>query len=390
MHDAVMEELRRRLTEVDQIDVSRYQFINMEQLRDAAGDDWPVMRARVFLATRSIIERRVAEDDLIIPCATGYLVIYKSIAEKLAEQSTARIKEEMERFFLGDGKLTELKVEAVAEQLSIAEFEAALAAADLDFVDAPPSPPEEAPEPASAPSPFEGLSFMPAWDARQEAAASYFATPRAPSPSEGGCPLGVVRPDKPEPRLAFDLSVLDAAFGALDQLLSQGTRCAVIAPAGFANLSMPRTRAQYVTALSKAPEALKALLWVRVEDAPVGPPRAVMVEMGRLLKAHTPNLFIDTTLDALNLTAQSETGAGWIGASFAAHRSAHRSDLDRFNAIARRSGTATYLTDADTPAQLDMALSSGVRLIAGRAIAAYDAPRAPFRLSRDALVKRAA
>jgi hypothetical protein len=380
--------LKRRLAEVDRIDVSRYQFINMERLRDAAGANWPAMRARVFLATRSMIERRVAEDDLIIPCATGYLVIFKALAQKLAERTTERIREDMERFFLGDGELAQLNVEAVAEQLSIAEFEAALAAADLDFAEAPGlAPPPHAAQDEAA---FDGLDYVPAWDARQEAAASYFATPRPAVSSDGVRPSAVLKPEKPDPRLAFDLEVLDTAITALEALVSNGTRCALIIPAGYASLSLPRTRSAYVTALSQAPEALKSLIWVRLEDAPTGPPRAVMAETGRILKAQAAQLFVDASLDTLDLSPHAETGAAWVGAGLSPNRSLSTARLERFTAIAQRRNMATYVSNADKPDQLHTALQAKARLIAGRSIAVYDAPRAPFRLSRAALLSRAA
>ncbi len=390
MQDAVMEELRRRLAEVDRIDVSRYQFINMERLRDAAGADWPAMRSRVFLATRSMIERRVAEDDLIIPCATGYLVIFKALSHELAERTTERIRKEMEQFFLGDGELADLKVEAVAEQQSIAEFEAALAATDLDFVDDTGSASAPASEADDTPALFDGLDYYPAWDARQEAAASYFATPRAFASPDGVRAPAVLKPRKPDPRLTYDLEVLETALAALERLIASGSRCALIVPAGYASLALPRTRSSYVTALSNAPKALKPLIWVRLEDAPAGPPRAVMAETGRILKAQSAQLFLDASINTLDMSPHAETGAGWVGAVPAGLRGASGADLERFAAVARRRNLAAYFAEADRPAQLRAAIDAQIRLIAGRSIGVYDAPRAPFRLSRSSLVKRAA
>ena len=153
---------------------------------------------------------------------------------------------------------------------------------------------------------------------------------------------------------------------------------------------MPRTRSSYVTALSNAPKALKPLIWVRLEDAPDGPPRAVMAETGRLLKAQSAQLFVDASPQSLDLVPHAETGAGWIGASLGANRTVVDADLERFAAIARRRGLETYMTEADRPEQLRAAVNARTRLIAGRAVAVYDAPRAPFRLSQASLLKRAA
>jgi len=391
MDDAVMQELKRRLTEVDRLDVSRYQFINMEQLKRAAGAGWPDMRARVFLATRSLIERRVAEDDLIIPCATGFLVIFKALSGKQAEQTTKRIAEDMERFFLGDEDLAALNVEAFAEQLSIAEFEAALAAADIEFIDDGAASNGE-PSPASDDAPLiGGLDFFPLWDAHKEAAASYFVAPRPAEGQEGGHAIPVFKPDKPDLRLDFDLDVLDRAAMALERLIDTGSRCALIAPAGFASVSSPRTRSTYVTALARLPDALKPLIWVRLEDAPTSAPASVMAETGRILRSHAAHLFVDTPLNTLCLHAQAETGAAWIGGRLDPLRArVQRNDLDRFTALAGRRPMSTFVDGVHRPAQVRLAVDAGIRLIAGRAIGVYDAPRAPFRLPRRALLSSAA
>jgi hypothetical protein len=390
MDDAVMQELKRRLTESDRLDVSRYQFINMERLKTAAGAGWPDMRNRVFVATRSMIERRVADDDLIIPCATGFLVIFKALSGKLAEQTTKRIAEDMERFFLGDAELAALNIEAFSEQLSIAEFEAALAAADIEFIDDGDAP-DGAPALDGAPL-ISGLDFYPVWDANKEAAASYFAAPRPTENQPGRGPaIPVFRPEKPDPRLDFDLDILDRAAMALERLIDSGSRCAVIVPAGFASLSLPRTRASYVTALARLPEALKPLVWVRLEDAPPSAPASVMAEKVRILRGLAAHLFVNTALVALSVDSQTETGAGWIGGTLDPMRSSvQRNDLDRFTALAGRRSVSTFVDGAHSTAQLKLAAEAGIRLIAGRAVGVYDAPRAPFRLLKAALLSKAA
>jgi hypothetical protein len=390
MDDAVMQELRRRLSETDRLDVSRYQFINMERLKKAAGPSWPDMRNRVFLATRSIIERRVAEEDLIIPCATGFLVIFKALSGKLAEQTTKRIAEEMERFFLGDAELAELNVQAFAEQLSIAEFEAALAAADIEFIDDGAAPAGDPGAATGAAPLIGGLDFYPVWDASNEAAASYFVAPRSPETPDAAT-LPLFKPEKPDPRLDFDLDVLERAAMALERLIDTGSRCAVITPAGFASVSSPRTRSSYVTALARLPQALKPLIWVRLEDAPPNAPTSVMAETGRILRSHAPQLFVDAPLGTLCLASQTETGAAWIGGRLDPMRtSVQRNDLDRFTALAGRKSVSTFADGAHSPALVRLAIDAGVRLVAGRAVGVYDAPRAPFRLSRSGLLSAAA
>ncbi len=385
-----MDELKRRLTKADRLDVSRYQFINMERLQMAAGPAWPDMRGRIFLATQGMIERRVAEEDLIIPCATGFLVIFKAMSGKLAEDTTRRIREEMEQFFLGDPELADLGVEAFSEQLSIAEFEAALAAADLEFVDEDPVTAPTA-EREVADTPTWQLRFFPVWDTQMEAAASYFVEPCSDNGNAHGWQTPLLKPDRPDARLEFDLDVLEHAVRALEQLVSTGSKCALITPVGFASASLPRTRASYVTALSKLPDSLRQLIWVRLEGAPSNAPASIMGETGRILRAQAPHLYVDASLASVSLDSQSETGAGFVGCSLTADRvSAQRADLDRISALARRKKVTAYLDGVHRFEDLQVAINSGMRLISGRSVGEFDEPRAPFRLTAQALLSRAA
>jgi hypothetical protein len=51
---------------------------------------------------------------------------------------------------------------------------------------------------------------------------------------------------------------------------------------------------------------------------------------------------------------------------------------------------STFVDGAHSTAQLKLAAEAGIRLIAGRAVGVYDAPRAPFRLLKAALLSKAA
>lgn len=389
MHDSVMVELKRRLAEADEVDVSRYQFVNMDPVRDAAGPLWPELRERVFVATRSIIERRIAEDDLIIPCATGFLVVFKALSGDPAAQLTARIRAEMERFFLGQGDLAGIGVDSTSERLSIEEFRAALALAEpeADTQTAGPKGPGQ-PEPIK----LADLAFHAAWDAKREAVASYFVRPRTTIERDGGW-----RPDlgaqlaRPDDRLAFDLRVLAQAAQALDGVLAQGARCGLITPAGFTSLSQPRTRSAYVTALAALPREKRQLIWTCIEGAPAEAPEASLGETGRIVLAHSPHLFVLAPLTAASLERYALTGAAWIGAALPDRMTgAVRADMERFIALAQRLKTPVFFDECHNWESARAAARSGAGLVAGRAAGVFEAPRAPFRLSRAHLLSNAA
>jgi hypothetical protein len=391
MSDPVMIALKRRLAQADEIDVSRYQFVNMEAVRQAAGELWPGLRERVFVATRSIIERRIAEDDLIIPCATGYLVVFTALSGEPAARLTRKISEEMERFFLGDGELSELGVSAASERQSVEQFRAALAAADVDADPEGEALASSPPEPGGAIE-LASLRYHAAWDTRREAVASFMVHPRTTSERDSGW-----RPDlgaqlaRPDDRLAFDLSVLEQAARTLAQLQRSGVRCGLITPAGFASLSHPRTRSSYVTALSALPTDIRQLIWTCIEGAPADAPSATLAETGRIVGARSAQLFLTSPIGASSLERYAQTGAGWIGAALKdSSAAALRSDLERFMAKARRRRMKVFFTGCHDWETVRTSSRLGADLIIGKAVGAFDAPVAPFRLSRARLLSRAA
>ncbi|MEQ8434986.1 MAG: hypothetical protein RIA71_12160 [Oceanicaulis sp.] len=391
MDDAVMQALKRHLDSAETLDVSRYQFVNMEAVKTAAGALWPEVRARVFLASRSIIERRIAEDDLVVQCATGFLVIYKATTGAMAEQTTARIRADLERFFLGERFADLMRVQATSERLTPAEFEAAMAEAGLE--DADPEPPAAAPR-TTHPGLLRSMDFHAAWDVRKEAVASYFAKPVV-TETEGGPDLSEASINaalsRPEDRLAFDQAVLTRACAALETLLQAGTRCALIVPAGYGALSNSRLRAGYVTALAHLPRELKKLIWVRLVGAPGDTPASVIAETGRTLLPYTGQLFLDADIRSVTLERQMESDAHWLGARLPDKlTAAARQDVERFIALAKRAGRPVYFDGVNDWERLRYASRTPARLLVGAAIGRHESPPAPFRLTRNGLLARAA
>lgn len=392
MDDAVMQALKRHLASAETIDVSRYQFVNMEAVRSAAGDLWPEVRERVFLASHSIIERRVADEDLIIQCASGFLVIYKAVSGSTAEQTTSRIRADLERFFLGERFANLMRVQATSEKLTPAEFEAALAEAQIDA--SAPQPPKRPETRARHPGVISKLEFLSAWDVRNEAVASFLVSPvvleheNGPAMTSATLAASLVRP---EDRLAFDKEVLRRACDSLEPLLKAGTRCALVVPAGYSALAAPRHRAGYVSALAALPPELKPLIRVRVTGAPSDAPPAVIAETGRTLLPYTSQLFLDAELKAASLERQLESEAHWIGADLPARLTdAVRQDVERFLSMAGRAGRSVYFNAVDDWESFRFASRTQARFLSGEAIGRLDEPSAPFRLARTRLLSRAA
>lgn len=395
MHDAVMRLLKSHLASVDHVDLGRYQFVDLDPVREAAGALWPQLRERAFLASRTIIERRIAEDDLIIPCATGFLVIFKALTGDPAQRRTETIRGELEAFFMGDEELGGLKVEGKSERLTLSEFEAALARSQPEAEPRAPGPRRGTPEagPADALR-IDALDYLPAWDARNEAVGGFFMRARRLATDGRGWLVNgaIVRgARKAEARLALDLLVLDRAAAALERLVKAGSRCALIVPAGYDSLSQPRCRSAYITRLTALGPAFKAMIWVRLEDTPLDAPRAALAETGRMIAQHAGRLFVHAPADALTLEPLTELRPALIGADFpTGSDAAIRTDLDRFMALVRRTGAGAYLDSLESWEAVRLGVRSAARLLAGPSIGVLSAPRAPYRLTRSGLLANAA
>ncbi|KAA5801604.1 hypothetical protein F1654_11955 [Alkalicaulis satelles] len=393
MHDEVMQLLKCHLASVDHVDVGRYQFVNLEPVREAAGALWPQLRERAFLASRTIIERRIAEDDLIIPCATGYLVIFKALTGGPAHRLTTKIRTELETFFLGDKELADLKVAASSEKLSLSEFEEALARSQAE-TEPEPVRTAQGPQQAKDVLGIDMLDYMPVWDARKEAVGGFMLRARRLNKDSrswlvNGDILRGAR--KPETRLALDVMVLERAVRSLESLISAGSRCALIIPAGYDSLSQPRLRSDYVTRLSTLAPALRAMIWVRLDGAPADAPLAALAETGRIIAQHAGKLFIHARSDALSLAPYAEMSPALIGTDFpTGSEAAIRTDLERFIALARRAGLETYLDNLNSWEEVRLAARSSARLLSGPSIGVFREPRAPYHLSRAGLLARAA
>ncbi len=393
MQDTVFEELRRHLASADHVDLGQYRFINLEAVRAAAGPMWESLRSRVFLASESIIRKYAGESDLVIQCATGFLVVYRGSEPEEAQATTRAIGEALRRFFLGETMTRLMGLETSCEQLSVAEFAATLDAAQAE---------ERASEGAraevrqlAARRVIDPLQFGPVWDPRREAVASFMARPRRRrEDGRGWVPASDLLCGRPghEPRLELDLAVLALVREALSALQAGNARCGVITPVGYPALAHPGTRTRYATALAAIPEALRRLIVLKVEAAPLDAPAGQISENCRTLLPHCGRLVLHASLDALSLQRFENAGATLVGASLPASgsRSAIEHDLERFCALARRISLPVYLDAVADWEQLKIALASPVRLIAGPVFGERSELAVPYRLSRARALSSAA
>src|SRR5215468_1742955 len=88
------ERIRRLANGRNTIDVAQFQFIGLDEIKARYAHRWPEKRERVQGIARDFITKRVAPEDVLIPGADGFLVVFGSRAGILADTAAQRISKE--------------------------------------------------------------------------------------------------------------------------------------------------------------------------------------------------------------------------------------------------------------------------------------------------------
>ena len=81
--------IRRLANGRNTIDVAQFQFIGLAEIRERYGAQWPGKRERVFQVARNFIAKRIAPEDVMIPAAEGFLVVFGAFSGILADAAAA-------------------------------------------------------------------------------------------------------------------------------------------------------------------------------------------------------------------------------------------------------------------------------------------------------------
>jgi hypothetical protein len=104
------------------IDAAQVRLIGLEEIRKAAGENWPRMRERVRDGSFQILSRFVTSEDVIVPAGDGFLVILAEGAAGVNQERCRKMREALLSFYLGEEALKTLKPEVSARTLSADGF----------------------------------------------------------------------------------------------------------------------------------------------------------------------------------------------------------------------------------------------------------------------------
>gem|GEM_PF-1732136 len=122
MNVETMKRLKAALAGRPSVDIGHFQWINLDMVRDEAGEQWEALRTKIYSAAAHFIEKRLGEEDVMVRCQGGFILIFANHTGEAANARTEAISQELNRFFLGDRILNKLEVSSQTQSVSMAEL----------------------------------------------------------------------------------------------------------------------------------------------------------------------------------------------------------------------------------------------------------------------------
>jgi hypothetical protein len=162
------------------LDVAQFQFVGFADIRLRYGATWDEKRERVHTIARHFIAKRIRMDDLMIPGADGYLIVFARHSGKEADMAAQRISRELNEFFIGSGGPdNDMRIEAQYKQMNVTEI-SAMVTNRGELPNVAREAATEAPITGLIPADRVRMSFQPMWDSRREAVSQYIVKPVDP------------------------------------------------------------------------------------------------------------------------------------------------------------------------------------------------------------------
>lgn len=125
MSEAVIERIKTVLAGRSDIDIGNFQWVNLDMVKDEAGEQWIAVRSKIYNAASLFLEKRIGKQDVLIRCRGGFILFFADLVGEQAAKKTKELTDSLNHFFLGDRVLRNLEIKAETQSLSkseIAEF----------------------------------------------------------------------------------------------------------------------------------------------------------------------------------------------------------------------------------------------------------------------------
>lgn len=288
------------------LEVAQMQLINIGEIIAAAGFGWSKLKEKIRFGTLSFLRGCLDDEDIVIPCDDGFLVIYENGDADAITRRTEEIRHLLIQFYLGQEGLERLRVQAGRQSMPARALHALASEDALIDVTAVTADPKT-------------FLFAPIWHTKRRAVVAYFAGPVAGAPDgrafvydSGFGDSGLTKGDD---YLAVDLGVLERARTYLETAPCGAAQAAIGVSVHASTLQRKARRALYLSQLNDVARRHRRLVSARVAEIGRGTPISVVAEWVGYLRAQLRFVYLQFHhLEApparLELTAA--TGAGFV------------------------------------------------------------------------------
>ncbi|WP_300528654.1 hypothetical protein [Maricaulis sp.] len=271
--------LKAALAGKTKVDIGQFQMLNVDEIKAAAGEDWPKMRQRVVDTATHFIQKRLAAKHVTLACADGFLIVF---AEEIDDpkEDIAEIREALIEFFLGSPDLPNLKLVANALEVSPEELVSLAAPAKKSAPPARPAsvrksepdqparkipPPDRKPEPVA---PGHKTTFLPVWDGQSQSVAANICIAKVEVEGrwlDGRRALQTQMADTDH--LTLDLTAARQAVQSFTLAMRKKRKVSMVISLHETTLLDPSARDTVLECLSALPEPIRKAFWLRLESA---------------------------------------------------------------------------------------------------------------------------
>jgi len=380
--------IKRAMSRGERIDVGQFRLVNLTAVREKAGENWPTAKKKVFTAGTQFLARRLSENDAVIPCEEGFLVLFAETPEDPAA-FLAELGDALMAFFLGAPETSGLGIESEASRVAADEI-TQLATMTASPPPAPKAAPKAAPAAAEIPKPAQMprsrpvsecededvlAQYRPLWDAQKQSIAINAALAKV---VVGGRALegrrAISTGMSKISQIDLDMCALDAAIGMITAFARKQKRIRLRIALHASCWADRDHRARLSARIETMPAPARKSLLVRIDgltDQPQSQAEA-LAELGELgvgLMAEIP--FGETELEAFAACPVSLFSCASPAPTNANSEGMMDHDARALNQMVKAAAArkaATYLHDVRDLLVLKAAMASGVRFFSGQSV----------------------
>ncbi|WP_417486939.1 hypothetical protein [Maricaulis sp.] len=387
--------IRRALARGERIDAGQFRLLNLDAVREQAGENWPSARKKIMTAGQQFLSRRLHDDDAVIPCEEGFLVLFASPPDDPAA-FLAELGNALMAFFLGSPETKAMAIETQASRVNASEIsQLAASTASPAKPPVPSPPPRSAPDEDNIPLPRSRpvseceeesviAQYRPLWDAQRQLLAANACLAKVVI---GGRALEGRRAIATRMSTArqFDLDqcAINAAIEMITALVRKQKRMTLRVGLHADSWRDRDQRAALTGAIERLPVPLRKSLLVRI-DGLSDQPRlqaealAALAPLGVGLMAEIP--FGECELDDYAGKGVSLFSCACPPPTNANSEGMMDHDARALNQMVKAAAelkAGTYLHDVRDLLVLKAAMASGVRFFSGQSVVADRATPAP-------------